>query len=164
MAEFRLQVNGRAHQITGDADDSLLAVLRDDLALTGSKFGCGEGQCGACTVLIDGQATRSCVVRLGAAAGRAITTIEGIGEPGALHPVQQAFLEAEAFQCGYCTPGMVVATIGLLRDRPNPTDAEIARLLERNVCRCGTYPRIVKAIRDAADRMARRGPGSGGRP
>lgn len=153
MAEFVLQVNGRRHHVTGDAADSLLAVLRDDLALTGSKFGCGEGHCGACTVLIDGQAARSCVLRLGAATGRAITTVEGLGEPGKLHPVQQAFLDAEAFQCGYCTPGMVMAAIGLLRDRPNPTDADIAQLLERNVCRCGTYPRIVKAIRDAAARL-----------
>jgi aerobic-type carbon monoxide dehydrogenase small subunit (CoxS/CutS family) len=164
MAEFVLQVNGRRHSVSGEAGDSLLAVLRDDLALTGSKFGCGEGQCGACTVLIDGQASRSCVVRLSAAAGRAITTIEGIGDPGTLHPVQQAFLDAEAFQCGYCTPGMVMATIGLLRDRPSPTDAEIARLLERNVCRCGTYPRIVKAIRDAASRVRAGARGGRGQP
>jgi aerobic-type carbon monoxide dehydrogenase small subunit (CoxS/CutS family) len=103
-------------------------------------------------VLIDGRATRSYVARLGAMAGRDITTIEGIGEPGKLHPVQQAFVDAEAFQCGYCTPGMVMAAIALLRARPSPTDADIARLLDRNVCRCGTFPRIVKAIHDAAKR------------
>ena len=154
MPEFVLRVNGREQRVTGDAGDSLLSVLRDDLHLTGSKFGCGEGFCGACTVLIGGQATRSCVARLGSAAGQDITTIEGVGEPGKLHPVQQAFLDAEAFQCGYCTPGMVMATIGLLRARPAPTDADIARLLDRNVCRCGTFPRIVKAIQAAAKNSA----------
>jgi aerobic-type carbon monoxide dehydrogenase small subunit (CoxS/CutS family) len=147
-------VNGREHRVTGEPGDSLLSVLRDDLNLTGSKFGCGEGFCGACTVLIGGQVTRSCVARLGAAAGQEITTIEGVGEPGKLHPVQQAFIDAQAFQCGYCTPGMVMATIGLLRQRPNPTDADIARLMDRNVCRCGTFPRIVKAIQDAAKNIA----------
>jgi aerobic-type carbon monoxide dehydrogenase small subunit (CoxS/CutS family) len=156
MAEFVLRVNGRTHRIEGEAGDSLLAVLRYDLGLTGSKFGCGEGHCGACTVMIDGQSTRSCVARLGAVAGKPITTIEGIGGAGAdgrLHPVQEAFLEAEAFQCGYCTPGMVIATIGLLQSTPNPTDADIARVMDRNVCRCGTYPRIARAIKDAAGRM-----------
>jgi aerobic-type carbon monoxide dehydrogenase small subunit (CoxS/CutS family) len=154
MPEFVLRVNGREHRVTGEAGDSLLSVLRDDLNLTGSKFGCGEGFCGACTVLIGGQATRSCVARLGSAAGQDITTIEGVGDPGKLHPVQQSFIDAEAFQCGYCTPGMVMATIGLLRTRPAPTDADIARLLDRNVCRCGTFPRIVKAIQAAAKNSA----------
>jgi nicotinate dehydrogenase subunit A len=154
MPEFVLRVNGREHRVTGEPGDSLLSVLRNDLNLTGSKFGCGEGFCGACTVLMDGQVTRSCVARLGAAAGQEITTIEGVGEPGKLHPVQQAFIDAEAFQCGYCTPGMVMATIGLLRQRPNPTDADITRLIDRNVCRCGTFPRIVKAIQAAAKNVA----------
>ena len=165
MAAFALRVNGQTHRVDGEPGDSLLAVLRDDLGLTGSKFGCGEGHCGACTVMIDGQATRSCVVRLGAVAGKPITTIEGIsaqgvqgargasGPAGRLHPVQEAFLEAEAFQCGYCTPGMVMATIGLLQSTPNPTDADIAKLMDRNVCRCGTYPRILAAIKDAGRRM-----------
>ena len=153
MAEFVLRVNGQTHRIEGDAGDSLLAVLRDDLKLTGSKFGCGEGHCGACTVMIDGQATRSCVVRLGAVAGKPITTIEALSVNGRLHPVQEAFVEAEAFQCGYCTPGMVMATVGLLQSTPNPSDADIARVLDRNVCRCGTYPRIVQAIKVAAQRM-----------
>jgi len=153
MPEYVLRVNGRDHRVQGEAGDSLLTVLRDDLGLTGSKFGCGEGYCGACTVLLDGQTTRSCVTRLGAVANRAISTIESVGEPGKLHPVQQAFIDTEAFQCGYCTPGMVMAVIGLLQATPNPTDADIARVLDRNVCRCGTFPRIVKAVHDAAKKM-----------
>ena len=150
MPVFVLRVNGREHRVDAEAGDSLLTALRDDLGLAGSKFGCGEGHCGACTVLLDGETARSCVTRLGAVSNRAITTIEGIGEPGKLHPVQQAFVDHEAFQCGYCTPGMVMATIGLLKHQPNPTEAEIARVLDRNVCRCGTFPRIVKAIRAAS--------------
>jgi nicotinate dehydrogenase subunit A len=152
MAQFVLRVNGRDHQVDGDPGDSLLSVLRYELGLTGSKFGCGEGFCGACTVLIDDQATRACVARLGAVANKPITTIEAIADGDRLHPVQAAFLETEAFQCGYCTPGMVMATIGLLKTTPNPSAADIARLLDRNVCRCGTYPRIVSAITLAAAR------------
>ena len=155
MAEFVLQVNGRAHRVQGDPEDSLLSVLREDLKLTGSKFGCGEGYCGACTVLIDDRATRSCVTTLSTAAGKRITTIEGLAEGDRLHPVQEAFLEDEAFQCGYCTPGMVMAVAGLLQTHPDPTDDDIARLLDRNVCRCGTYPRIVAAVKHAAKRGAR---------
>jgi aerobic-type carbon monoxide dehydrogenase small subunit (CoxS/CutS family) len=152
MASFTLRVNGRTHEVQGDPDDSLLSVLRYDLDLTGSKFGCGEGACGACTVLVDNQAQRSCVTRLSTVAGKSVTTIEGLG--GArLHPVQQAFLDAEAFQCGYCTPGMVMATVGLLRTNPAPSDADIARVMDRNVCRCGTYPRIVRAVKLAAEKM-----------
>jgi aerobic-type carbon monoxide dehydrogenase small subunit (CoxS/CutS family) len=150
MPTYTLHVNARTHKVEGDAGDSLLSVLRYELGLTGSKFGCGEGFCGACTVLIDGRATRSCVTRLGAVGAAEITTIESIGSDEALHPVQEAFLEAEALQCGYCTPGMVMATIGLLRSVPNPTDEDIARAMDRNVCRCGTYPRIVQAIKLAA--------------
>jgi aerobic-type carbon monoxide dehydrogenase small subunit (CoxS/CutS family) len=153
MPTFTLRVNGQTHRVEGETGDSLLSVLRDELGLTGSKFGCGEGFCGACTVLIDGQTTRSCVARLGALDGKAITTIEAIGRGDVLHPVQQAFLDAEAFQCGYCTPGMVMATVGLLTTNPDPTDADIARLLDRNVCRCGTFPRIVAAIKAAAATM-----------
>ena len=153
MAQYQLRVNGSVRQVTGEPGDSLLSVLRDDLGLTGAKFGCGEGHCGACTVLIEGEATRSCVTRLGAVGNRAVTTIEANAPDGRLHPVQEAFLEAEAFQCGYCTPGMVMATVGLLTNVPNPSPADIARLLDRNVCRCGTYPRIVRAIQDAARRM-----------
>ncbi len=128
-------------------------MLRYELDLTGSKFGCGEGACGACTVLVDNQAARACVTRLAAAAGKSVTTIEGVGSGDRLHPVQQAFLDAEAFQCGYCTPGMVMAVVSLLRTNPNPSEADIARVLDRNVCRCGTYPRIVRAVKLAAERM-----------
>jgi aerobic-type carbon monoxide dehydrogenase small subunit (CoxS/CutS family) len=152
MASFTLRVNGRTHEVQGDPDDSLLSVLRYDLDLTGSKFGCGEGACGACTVLVDNQAQRSCVARLSTVAGKSVTTIEGLGA-ARLHPVQQAFLDAEAFQCGYCTPGMVMATVGLLRTNPAPSDADIARVMDRNVCRCGTYPRIVRAVKLAAEKM-----------
>jgi aerobic-type carbon monoxide dehydrogenase small subunit (CoxS/CutS family) len=161
MPSYVLRVNGRDQRVQGEAGDSLLTVLRDDLGLTGSKFGCGEGHCGACTVLIDDQPTRSCVARLGAVAGKPITTIEGISTRDKLHPVQQAFLETESFQCGYCTPGMVMATIGLLRTNPDPSEQDIARIMDRNVCRCGTYPRIVKAVRLAASRLKPTSTGSG---
>jgi aerobic-type carbon monoxide dehydrogenase small subunit (CoxS/CutS family) len=160
MARFVLRVNGRTHEVEGEANDSLLSVLRYELNLTGSKFGCGEGHCGACTVLIDDQATRSCVARIGAVAGKSITTIEAIGTADRLHPVQQAFLDAEAFQCGYCTPGMVMATIGLLRTTPNPSEADIARLMDRNVCRCGAFARIVQAVKSAAAQMSTPGRGT----
>jgi aerobic-type carbon monoxide dehydrogenase small subunit (CoxS/CutS family) len=153
MAAYVLRVNGRTHRVEGEPGDSLLSVLRYDLGLTGSKFGCGEGYCGACTVLLGGQPTRSCTLRLAGLTDQPITTIEGIAENGKLHAVQEAFLEAEAFQCGYCTPGMVIAVIGLLNQRPNPSDAEIAKVLDRNVCRCGTYPRIVRAIQLAAEKL-----------
>ena len=159
MAEFSLRVNGRTVRVNAEAGDSLLFVLREDVGLACSKFGCGEGHCGACTVLIDGQATRSCVARVGAAADKNIVTIEGLARGGRLHPIQQAFLDAEAFQCGYCTPGLIMSVAGLLSTTPNPTDADIARVLDRNVCRCGAYPRIVKAIHDAAARMRTQGSG-----
>lgn len=153
MPQYELRVNGRVHQVTGEPGDSLLSVLRYDLGLTGSKFGCGEGQCGACTVLIEGETTRACVTRLGAVGDRAVATIESLSQDGRLHLVQQAFLEAEAFQCGYCTPGMVMATVGLLGTNPDPSAADIARVLDRNVCRCGVYARIVTAVQDAARRL-----------
>jgi aerobic-type carbon monoxide dehydrogenase small subunit (CoxS/CutS family) len=148
-----LHVNGNRLRIDADTDRSLLSVLRDDLDLTGSKYGCGEGQCGACTVLIDGQATRSCITKVGAAAGKKITTIEGIEKNGRLHPLQEAFLEADALQCGYCTPGMIMSSVALLSKNPNPGEQEIVRFMEGNLCRCGTYPRIVTAIRKAAQSM-----------
>jgi aerobic-type carbon monoxide dehydrogenase small subunit (CoxS/CutS family) len=153
MPTYTFKVNGKAHEVEGEPGDSLLSVLRYEMDLTGSKYGCGEGYCGACTVLIDNQAARSCVTRLSAASGKSITTIEALAQGDRLHPVQEAFLEAEAFQCGYCTPGMVMAVVSLLRTNPSPTDQDIARVMDRNVCRCGTYPRIVKAVRLAADRM-----------
>jgi aerobic-type carbon monoxide dehydrogenase small subunit (CoxS/CutS family) len=144
-------VNGKDREVEAEPGDSLLSVLRYDFGLTGSRYGCGEGQCGACTILLDGAGARSCVTRVGSVGTKAITTIEGLA-PGSerLHPVQQAFLDAEAFQCGYCTSGMIMATVGLLKTNPNPSDADIARLMDRSVCRCGTYPRIVKAVRLAA--------------
>src|SRR5688572_8016742 len=151
---FTLRINGKSHTVDGQPGDSLLSVLRYELGLTGSKYGCGEGHCGACSVLLDNQLARSCTTRLAAVAGKPVTTIEAIGSGNKLHPVQQAFLEVEAFQCGYCTPGMVMAAIALLLATPNPTEQDIARMLDRHVCRCGTYPRIVQAIKLAAERMA----------
>jgi aerobic-type carbon monoxide dehydrogenase small subunit (CoxS/CutS family) len=153
MARYVLRVNGKDRAIDAEPGDSLLSVLRYDFGLTGSHFGCGEGQCGACTVLLDGRGARSCVARVDSVAGKAITTIEALADGERLHPVQQAFLDAEAFQCGYCTPGMIMATVGLLRTNPDPSEQDIARLMEGNVCRCGTYPRIVKAVRLAAEGM-----------
>jgi aerobic-type carbon monoxide dehydrogenase small subunit (CoxS/CutS family) len=147
---MELLVNGVRRQVDADAGRSLLSVLRDDLELTGAKYGCGEGQCGACTVLIDGRAARSCTVRVGAVAGKAITTIEGLERNGKLHPVQQAFLDAGALQCGYCTPGMILAAVALLAQNPDPSDAEIVHAMQGNICRCGTYSRIISAIRMAA--------------
>jgi aerobic-type carbon monoxide dehydrogenase small subunit (CoxS/CutS family) len=147
-----LQVNGTRRRIDADSDRTLLSVLRDDLDLTGTKYGCGEGQCGACTVLIDGLPAHSCRVKVGTAAGRQITTIEGLEVKGKLHPLQEAFIEVGAMQCGYCTPGMIVAGAGLLKKNPNPSADEIVKHMQGNICRCGTYPRIVDAIQRAAKR------------
>lgn len=151
MREIVLNVNGAEHRVPAAEDEMLLYVLRDQLNLTGTKYGCGEGQCGACTVLIDGRATRSCQMHATAVSGRKITTIEGLESDGKLHPVQQAFLEEEAFQCSYCTPGMILSAVGLLKANPKPSDEEIIRGMNGNICRCGTYPRIVAAIRRAAE-------------
>jgi len=148
-----LQINGNWLRVESGSDQSLLSVLRDDLDLTGSKYGCGEGQCGACTVLIDGQATRSCITTVGAAAGKKIVTIEGLEQNGRLHPIQESFLEADALQCGYCTPGMIMSGVALLAKNTNPSEQEIVQFMQGNVCRCGTYPRIVTAIRKAARAM-----------
>jgi nicotinate dehydrogenase subunit A len=153
MPKYTLRVNGRTHEVDGEPADNLLSVLRYDLGLTGSKYGCGEGHCGACTVLVDNQLARSCTTRLAAAAGKRITTIEGLARGDRLHPVQEAFLETEAFQCGYCTPGMVMATVALLGAHPDPSSDDISRFMARNVCRCGTYPRILEAVKLAASRM-----------
>jgi aerobic-type carbon monoxide dehydrogenase small subunit (CoxS/CutS family) len=154
MARYVLRVNGQDREVDAEPGDSLLSVLRYDFGLTGSRYGCGEGQCGACTVLLDGAGARSCVTRVGSVGQKAITTIEGLASKDpVLHPVQQAFLDAEAFQCGYCTSGMIMAAVGLLKTNPNPSEQDIARLMDRSVCRCGTYPRIVKAVRMAAERM-----------
>jgi nicotinate dehydrogenase subunit A len=153
VARYSLKLNGGIREVDAAPTESLLSVLRDRLGLTGSKYGCGEGQCGSCTVLIDGQAVRSCQSRIGLVATRQIVTIEGLARNGALHPVQQAFIDTEAMQCGYCTPGMIMAAVGLLRTIPSPGDADIARHMDRNICRCGTYPRIVTAIMQAAEVM-----------
>jgi aerobic-type carbon monoxide dehydrogenase small subunit (CoxS/CutS family) len=151
---IELNVNGTRHRIETDAETSLLSVLRDELNLTGAKYGCGEGQCGACTVLIDGVAVRSCLRSAVSTAGKRVTTIEGLARNGKLHPVQEAFLEAEALQCGYCTPGMIMSAASLLSKKANPTTDEIAHSMEGNMCRCGTYNRVLVAIQDASRRMA----------
>jgi nicotinate dehydrogenase subunit A len=150
-----LLVNGGRRRIDVDSDRTLLSVLRDDLDLTGSKFGCGEGQCAACTVLVDGAALKSCLTKVGAVAGKHIVTIEGLAPEGKLHPVQQAFLDADAMQCGYCTPGMILGAVALLRRTPSPTESEIASGMNGHICRCGTYPRVVRAIQSAAGKGGR---------
>jgi aerobic-type carbon monoxide dehydrogenase small subunit (CoxS/CutS family) len=148
-----LHVNGRPRRLAADPVRSLLSVLRDDLDLTGSKYGCGEGRCGACTVLIDGKATRSCVTQVGDCAETKITTVEGLERDGKLHPLQEAFIECGALQCGYCTPGMIMSGVALLEKKPAPTSEDVVQSLEGNVCRCGTYQRIVQAVRKAADAL-----------
>ena len=147
---FTLLVNGVEHKVEVASEASLLNVLRDDLGLTGAKYGCGEGQCGACTVLVDGSPVRSCRMQIGAAAGKKITTIEGLAADSSLHPVQQAFLELEAFQCGYCTPGMVMSAAALLRRIPQPRREQIITHMNGNVCRCGAYLRIIEAVHAAS--------------
>jgi aerobic-type carbon monoxide dehydrogenase small subunit (CoxS/CutS family) len=148
-----LHVNGARRRINADGERSLLSVLRDDLDLSGSKYGCGEGRCGACTVLLDGRPTRSCTTTVRAAAGRQIRTIEGLAHGERLHPIQEAFLHADALQCGYCTPGMIMSALALLTEQPRPSREDIIRFMGGNVCRCGTYPRIVAAIQQAARAM-----------
>ena len=150
---IELEVNGKKYPVQYDPETPLLYVLHDELGLTGSKYGCGEGQCGACTVLIGGAPRRSCQIATSAAAGKPITTIEGLETDGRLHPVQQAFLDAGAFQCAYCTPGMIVSSVALLQSNPNPSAADIAQFLQGNICRCGTQPRIVDAVQRAAKIM-----------
>jgi len=143
-------INGTRRTLQSDPDRPLLYVLRDELDLTGAKYGCGEGQCGACTVLLDDFPVRSCITPLKAAQGKQVTTIEALESNGRLHPVQTAFIDTDAMQCGYCTAGMIMSSVGLLRKKPNPSDAEIKSALQGNICRCGTYPRIVEAVRLAA--------------
>jgi aerobic-type carbon monoxide dehydrogenase small subunit (CoxS/CutS family) len=145
-----LRVNGARRRIDADGARSLLSVLRDDLDLTGSKYGCGEGRCGACTVLIDGRPARSCTTALSATAGKQVRTIEGLARGERLHPLQEAFLRADALQCGYCTSGMIMSALALLTENPRPSREEIVRFMGGNICRCGTYPRIVSAILEAA--------------
>jgi aerobic-type carbon monoxide dehydrogenase small subunit (CoxS/CutS family) len=150
-----LDVNGSKRRVDADSDRTLLSVLRDDLDLTGTKYGCGEGQCAACTVLIDGQPTRSCITKVGAVAGKRIVTIEGLAPAGGLHPVQEAFLEHDALQCGWCTPGMILGAVGLLKKNPHPSEADIVTGMNGHICRCGTYPRVVAAIQAAAQKGGR---------
>lgn len=150
MATIRLAINQKSYSVDVDPQTSLLSVLREDLDLTGSKYGCGEGQCGACTVLIDGKAQRSCVTRVGSVGQKQITTIEGLAQGDQLHAVQRAFLEVGALQCGYCTSGMIMSGVALLRKNASPSESDIIDFMDGNVCRCGTYPRIVSAIQKAA--------------
>jgi len=171
VASLKIRVNGTQRTVQADPDTTLLSVLRDQLDLTGTKYGCGEGQCGACTVLIDGKARRSCLTAAASVSSAEIVTIEGLGtngddgqdarapspgdategDPnGRLHPVQQAFLDEGAFQCAYCTSGMILAAVSFLRENPHPTEDEIVRGMNGNICRCGTYPRIVAAVRRAS--------------
>jgi aerobic-type carbon monoxide dehydrogenase small subunit (CoxS/CutS family) len=157
MAAIHLAINGKSYDVQADAQTSLLTVLREHLDLTGSKYGCGEGLCGACTVLIDGKAQRSCVTKVGAVSQRQITTIEGLANGDQLHPVQEAFLDAGAMQCGYCTAGMIMSAVALLKRNPAPKESEIVDFMDGNVCRCGTYPRIVAAIQKAATALTAKG-------
>jgi len=146
----QLNVNGSDAPIAAEGERTLLSVLRDDLNLTGPKYGCGEGRCGACTVLLDGAAVRSCQINVGSLGQRKILTIEGLAQNGQLHPLQEAFLKYDAFQCGYCTCGMIMSGVSFLNKRKNPSEAEIIRFMDGNVCRCGAYQRIVAAIKEAA--------------
>jgi nicotinate dehydrogenase subunit A len=151
MAEnFTLRVNGREHTVSAEANTPLVYILRNDLKLKGTRFGCGQGNCGACTVLIDGNAVQSCDTPLWSAPGHEITTIEGLGSVEAPGRLQHAFIDEQAMQCGYCINGIIMSAEALLREKPSPTDAEIAQALERNLCRCGTHVRILRAIKRAA--------------
>jgi len=158
MAEtFKLRVNGRDCEVRAEPDTPLLYILRNDLKLKGTRFGCGEGQCGACNVLFDGNAVQSCDTPLWSAVGHDVTTIEGIGGESGLHPVQQAFIDEQAIQCGYCIDGIIIAAVALLKREKDPSDAQIAAALERNLCRCGTHVRILRAIRSAARALRMQG-------
>ena len=148
-----LNVNRRTHVLEVSRQASLLTVLRNDLQLNGPKYGCGLGECGACTVLVDGVAARACVIPAAGAAGREITTLEGLVKEGVLHPVQQAFIDAQAAQCGYCLNGMIMMTVALLARNANPTEADVRRELSGNLCRCGTHLEIIRAVLLAAERM-----------
>lgn len=148
---MELQVNGKKYAVDAHSGESLLNVLRDRLDLTGSKYGCGEGACGACTVLVNGAAVRSCILPATSVVGKEVTTIEGLAHGGELHPVQKAFLKVDVFQCAYCAPGMIMSAVSLLDRNPRPSRQEITEAMQGNVCRCGTYSRIVTAIQEAAN-------------
>ncbi len=154
---MQLLVNGESYEVDVDGDTMLLGVLRHDLGLTGTKYGCGDGDCGACTVLLDGEARNSCITPVDSAEGRAITTIEGLAKGSDLHPVQEAFIEHTAFQCAFCTPGFIMSTVALLTRNPQPDDRQIRSALTGNICRCGTYVRILQAAKAAAERVGQKG-------
>ncbi len=159
MITVKLSVNGSEHTITTDEGRRLLDVLREDLQLTGTKYGCGEGLCRACLVLIDGKPAMSCLLPVQLAEGRSVTTIEGLAAGGELHPVQQAFLEEGALQCGYCTSGMILAAVALLQRMPDPSEAEIVAGMNGNLCRCNGYVKILAAVRNAAGKLREAGRG-----
>lgn len=148
--KFSLNVNGKIYKFEARGDETLLWALRDHLSLTGTKFGCGEGTCGSCTVIMNGSAVRSCVMPLSATKGAKIITIEGLEKDGELSPLQQAFIDFNAFCCGFCTPGMIMSATALLNKNPNPSEAEIVKALEGNICRCASYPNIIKAVKHVA--------------
>jgi aerobic-type carbon monoxide dehydrogenase small subunit (CoxS/CutS family) len=154
---IHLEVNGKPYSVQYDLDTPLLWVLHDELNLTGTKYGCGEGQCGSCTILLDGSPRRSCQLPLKEAVGARITTIEGLEKDGRLHPLQQAFIEAGAFQCAFCTTGMIMSSLALLQSNPDPSPIEITQFLQGNICRCGTHPRIIDAVRHAAKSLQEQG-------
>jgi aerobic-type carbon monoxide dehydrogenase small subunit (CoxS/CutS family) len=154
-SKMNFTVNGKEHPISTETQRPLLDVLREDLRLTGTKYGCGEGACGACSVLVDGRRIFACSTPVSDVQGKSITTIEGLADGDQLHPVQEAFLADGAFQCGYCTPGMIIATVALLKRKPNPTDPEIISALNGNLCRCCSYTRILQAVRRAATQGGR---------
>jgi len=162
MAEFfRITVNGASRAVSSDPERPLLDVLREDLRLTGTKYGCGEGQCRSCTVLMDGEPVTSCLTPVSQAAGKSVVTIEGLGTEERLHPVQQAFLDADAMQCGYCVPGMILTASALLERNPNPSGAEIVEAMNGNLCRCCGYQNIMAAVRKAAEQTKSTGGGDG---
>ena len=150
-----LNVNGRQRAVTTDPNRPLLDVLREDLDLTGAKYGCGKGECGACTVLLDGKCIKSCITPVSGADGKKITTIEGLADGDRLHPVQEAFVTEGAMQCGFCTPGMILRTVALLEENPQPNDEQIVKWMDGNICRCNGYVKILSAIRRAAKREGR---------
>jgi nicotinate dehydrogenase subunit A len=151
---FTLQVNGAAKSVSAEPDTPLLYILRNDLELNGPRFGCGLSQCGACTVLVDGRPTRSCVTAVSSLGGKSISTLDGLGSKDRLHPLQKAFIEEQAAQCGYCTNGMIMSAKALLDKTPKPTEAQIKKALAANLCRCGAHNRIVRAVLRAAREAA----------
>jgi aerobic-type carbon monoxide dehydrogenase small subunit (CoxS/CutS family) len=151
--DMRFKLNGKPVRLAAGGSETLLWALRTELALTGTKYGCGEGHCGACTVLVNGEAVRSCQLQVAEVNGKEVTTIEGLAQDGKLHPVQHAFMEHDAFQCGFCTSGMIMKAVGFLTKKPNPSEAEIVSGMESNLCRCGAHCRILSAVGTAAKQM-----------